>query len=171
MTTQDMIRAEALRQGVPTELAIAVARRESNFDQAARGAAGEVGMFQLMPGTAVEMRVNPYDLAANIRGGVGYLAKQYRVFGNWTQALQAYNGGARHVIERTVSSGAQAYARALAPFAVVPPPNLPGFEPRIDSNVWLASWPAFTLPSETANAETIPAPLLIAGAVVLALAL
>ena len=171
MTVQDMIRAEALRQGVPTELAIAVARRESNFRQTARGAAGEVGVFQLMPGTAVEMRVNPYDLAANIRGGVGYLAKQYSVFGNWTQALQAYNGGARHVIERTVSPAAQNYARAIAPYAVVPSPNLPGFEPLIDSSTLWAAWtPDFELPSSL-DVGGVPAPVVIAAAVVLALAL
>ena len=172
MTTQDMIRAEAWRQGVPTELAIAVARRESNFDQAARGAAGEVGVFQLMPLTAAELRVNPYNLAQNIQGGVSYLAENFQRFGNWTQALEAYNGGPGNVMRGTVSAAARNYARMVAPYAVVQSPNLPGFSPLIDtSNDIFAAWsPDFELPSSL-DVGGVPAPVVIAAAVVLALAL
>jgi len=89
----DLIRSEAIRQGVPADLALAVARRESSLNQSARGAAGEVGVFQLMPGTAGDLGVNPYDLGQNISGGVRYLREQFTRFGDWATALAAYNAG------------------------------------------------------------------------------
>src|SRR4051794_987078 len=98
MTVQDQITAEALRQGISPELALAVARRESGFNQGARGTSGEVGVFQLMPATAAGLRVDPYDLGDNIRGGVSYLRQLLTTYGGNTEtALQAYNGGPGNV--------------------------------------------------------------------------
>lgn len=93
MSVVDLIAGEAMAQGVPPDLALAVARRESGYNQGARGAAGEVGVFQLMPGTAGDLGVNPYDLSDNIRGGVSYLRQQFDRFGDWATALAAYNAG------------------------------------------------------------------------------
>lgn len=93
MSVVDLIYGEAVAQGVPPELALAVARRESEYNQDARGAAGEVGVFQLMPGTAGDLGVNPYHLGDNIRGGVRYLRQQFDRFGDWATALAAYNAG------------------------------------------------------------------------------
>ncbi len=102
MTVQGMIAESARRYGVPAEIAIAVAQRETNFNQEAIGAAGEVGLFQLMPGTAGDLGVNPHDIYQNIDGGVRYLREQYDRFGNWQQALQAYNAGPGNVMRGTV---------------------------------------------------------------------
>lgn len=93
MSVVALISGEAIAQGVPPELALAVARRESGYNQSARGAAGEVGVFQLMPGTAGDLGVNPYDLSENIHGGVSYLRQQFDRFGDWATALAAYNAG------------------------------------------------------------------------------
>ena len=40
---------------VPAELALAIARRESEFDADVRQRAGRQGLMQLMPGTAAEV--------------------------------------------------------------------------------------------------------------------
>lgn len=90
---QDKIRAAAIAQGVPPDLALSVASRESGFSQSALGAAGEVGIFQLMPATAAGLGVNPYDEDGNIRGGIAYLRQMYDQFGDWSTALSAYNCG------------------------------------------------------------------------------
>ncbi len=90
---QDQIRDTALRYGVDPAIALAVAQKESGFNQGARGSAGEVGIFQLMPATARGLSVDPYDQTQNIEGGVSYLAQLYRQFGDWTRALAGYNGG------------------------------------------------------------------------------
>jgi len=116
-TTPDLISAAASKYGVPSSLALAVAQRESGLNQAAKGTSGELGVFQLMPGTAAQLGVDPSNLDQNIDGGVRYLSQMYREFGDWHTALEAYNGGPGNVSRGTVSSAAQAYADALYPSA------------------------------------------------------
>jgi soluble lytic murein transglycosylase-like protein len=114
-TTTDLISATAARYGVPSSLALAVAQRESGLNQAARGTSGEIGVYQLMPGTAKQLGVDPSDLSQNIDGGIRYLSQMYSQFGDWHTALEAYNGGPGNVARGTVSSAAQSYADALYP--------------------------------------------------------
>lgn len=94
MNVQDLITAAAARYRVDPVLALAVARRESGFNQAAVSAKGAIGVFQLMPGTAADLRVNPFNLIENVDGGVRYLSQMLRQFGGDTgKALAAYNWG------------------------------------------------------------------------------
>jgi len=112
-TVQDQITAAAPGYGVPSALALAVAQRESGFNQSARGSKGEVGVFQLMPATAAGLGVDPTDLGQNIAGGLSYLGSLYRQFGDWNLALEAYNGGPGNVQRGTVSPAAENYASAV----------------------------------------------------------
>ena len=96
--TQQQIVDAALARGVDPAIALAVAQRESNFNQGAIGSSGEVGIFQLMPATAAGLGINPYDLSSNIQGGINYLEQQYVRFGNWNDALAAYNWGPANVM-------------------------------------------------------------------------
>ena len=107
------IQAAAPSYGVPPALALAVATKESGLNQAAVGSAGEIGVFQLMPGTAAQLGVNPSDLTANIDGGLTYLSQLYAQFGDWGTALEAYNGGPGNVTRGTVSSAAQSYSASV----------------------------------------------------------
>jgi len=80
---------------------VAQCQIESAGDPRAVSPVGAQGLLQLMPATAREMGVeNPFDPAQNLRGGIGYLKRQYdalaevpvhldRLF--WSFA--AYNGG------------------------------------------------------------------------------
>jgi hypothetical protein len=108
-----LIQSLAPSYGVPPSLALAVATKESNLNQGAIGSSGEIGVFQLMPATAAGLGVDPSNLEANIQGGLTYLQSLFQQFGNWTQALQAYNGGPSHVVNGTVSSAAQGYATSV----------------------------------------------------------
>lgn len=120
---EQQIRAAAAAYGVPPELAVAVARVESGLNQNARGSSGEVGVFQLMPGTAADLGVNPYDLESNITGGVRYLAQQLARFGVPSVALAAYNAGPGRVASGSVPASTAAYvARVLA---LLPAENAP----------------------------------------------
>ena len=86
--------AEAQRQGLDPALAIEVARRESGMNpNAPDGAAGEIGMFQLMPATAAGLGVNPRDPQQNIVGGVSLLRQLVGKYGDPAKALAAYNWG------------------------------------------------------------------------------
>jgi soluble lytic murein transglycosylase-like protein len=87
-----LLDAAADRYGIPRIYARAVAAQESGGDQSARGTSGELGVMQLMPATARELGVDASDLQQNIDGGVRYLAKMLRLYGERV-GLAAYNGG------------------------------------------------------------------------------
>ena len=46
-----------------------------------------------MPATAAGLNVNPNDPTQNIQGGLTYLQQLYNQFGDWNEALEAYNEG------------------------------------------------------------------------------
>ena len=124
----DLISSNAVRFNVPPALALAVAQKESGLDQAARGSAGEIGVFQLQPGTAADLGVDPNSLSGNIEGGVRYLSNLFGQFGDWQTALEAYNGGPGNVARGTVSSAAQSYAQSILLSAGLDSAAAPGFQ-------------------------------------------
>ena len=93
-------KAAARRHGVPEELFLRLVRQESGWNPRAVSHKGAIGLAQLMPGTARDLRVDPHDPRQNLEGGARYLMEQYRRFGSWRLALAAYNAGpeavARH---------------------------------------------------------------------------
>ena len=95
---RNVIVGEANSQGVPPEIALAVATQESGMchwgpsGNVLRGKAGEYGVMQLMPQTAATLGVDPTDVNDNIHGGVKYLSQLYDRYGDWTLAVQHYNG-------------------------------------------------------------------------------
>lgn len=86
-------RATAQRQGVRPELVGAVMHQESRGNQNAVSPKGARGRMQLMPTTAAELGVDPDDEFQNIEGGVRYLGRQIKDFGDETKGLAAYNAG------------------------------------------------------------------------------
>ena len=102
------IREAAARHGLPSELVRALIFRESRFDPAARGRAGEIGLMQVLPsGAAAEwarVRKCPapsarelYAVRTNLEVGCFYLAKGMRRWrgykGQTALALCQYNAG------------------------------------------------------------------------------
>ena len=110
---QSLITSVANQFGVPPSIALAVAQKESGFNQAAVGSSGEIGVMQLMPATAAGLGVDPSDLTQNVTGGVSLLASLYQQYGNWTQALEAYNAGPTAVNQGTVPSSSVSYASSI----------------------------------------------------------
>lgn len=78
-------------------LVAAVFTTESNFDNSAVSGVGAVGIAQLMPETAAQLNVNPYDRRENIYGGVKYLGQMVDRYRTWDKpfvyAEAAYNAG------------------------------------------------------------------------------
>ena len=66
---------------------------ESRYCVDARSPKGALGLGQLLPGTAAELRVDPLDPDQNLLGSARYLRRQYDTFGSWELALAAYNAG------------------------------------------------------------------------------
>ncbi|WP_375261330.1 lytic transglycosylase domain-containing protein [Palleronia sp.] len=95
----DVARMAARKHGIPEALFLNLVQRESAWDPAVVSHKGAIGLAQLMPDTARQMGVDPYDPTQNLEGGARYLAIQYRAFKDWRLALAAYNAGPGAVIE------------------------------------------------------------------------
>ncbi|MFD0858987.1 transglycosylase SLT domain-containing protein [Roseovarius aquimarinus] len=89
---------------VPMEMALSIARRESEFDHRVASSAGALGLMQVLPGTASDVARDlgiSYDRAAvlddwryNARLGATYLAQMSERFGgNVVMISAAYNAG------------------------------------------------------------------------------
>jgi hypothetical protein len=94
-----LVQAEATRQGVPPDLADAVATIETGYTENATGSSGEIGLMQIMPTTAWMLgfhgnSTDLYDAATNIHWGVTYLARALAASnGNLCRALMKYRAG------------------------------------------------------------------------------
>ena len=124
MSEKNVFRREAAKQAkrynVDPELYIRLIERESGFDPNARGAAGELGLAQIMPKTAldpgfgttpIEDRSDPME---SLRFGAEHLANMTKHYdGDVATALMAYNGGSGNVANGTISKDAQKYATEL----------------------------------------------------------
>jgi LysM repeat protein len=96
---QQAIHSAASQHGVSKNLIKAVITIESCFKSKARGAAGEKGLMQLMPGTARRFNVRDgYNVWQNVNGGARYLGLLLQRYdGNTRRAVAAYNAGEGNV--------------------------------------------------------------------------
>lgn len=81
------------QHGVPPALLAAVGWVESRYQPDAVSSAGAIGVMQIMPFVADELRVDPTDPAQAIDGAARLLRSHYDRFGSWDLALAAYNAG------------------------------------------------------------------------------
>lgn len=103
---RQVIVSAAVAGGVDPGIALAVASRESGICQwnmdgsVKRGGSGEYGVFQIMPSTGAKLGYTEAQLAdvnANIQCGIKLLAQLSAQYGNWMDALAAYNSGKPYV--------------------------------------------------------------------------
>ena len=118
MSEKNVFRREAAKQaerfGIDPELYVRLIERESGFDPNAKGAAGEIGLAQIMPDTALKPGygtdpiLDRSDPMESLRFGAQHLANLIQNYdGDVTLALQAYNGGGGNVARGTVSDDAK----------------------------------------------------------------
>ncbi|MFQ5345665.1 MAG: transglycosylase SLT domain-containing protein [Mariprofundus sp.] len=98
---------QALKQShAPLELQI-IPVVESSYNPYARSEVGATGLWQLMPGTATDLRIKSdnhidgrRDIATSTRGAARFLLKQHEHFGSWPLAFAAYHLGPNGVQRR-----------------------------------------------------------------------
>lgn len=106
---ESVIQKMAVRYRVEPALIKAVIKAESNFDPSAVSRKGAIGLMQLMPGTAADMKVSdPYNPHQNIEGGTRYLRYLTGLFDSDLKlVVAAYNAGENAVIK---------YGRSIPPY-------------------------------------------------------
>lgn len=97
----------ANKYGIPTDLFRKVIQQESGWNPGAVSSKGAIGLGQIMPGTASDLKIDPRDPAQNLDGAARYLSQQYQQFGTWPLALAGYNAGPGNV---------QKYGNKIPPF-------------------------------------------------------
>jgi soluble lytic murein transglycosylase-like protein len=92
--------AAAETSGLSPTLLAALVSQESGWNPQARSPKGAVGLTQLMPATARQLRVNPANPSENLAGGARYLRFLYDRFdGDLEKTLAAYNAGPGRVAQ------------------------------------------------------------------------
>jgi len=132
LATYKMIMARhAKSHGVPYELVKAVVWHESKYKARAIGSSGERGLMQIMPATArgLGYRGNVeglHDPEVNIKLGVKYLAKAYRMAdGDLCQTVLRYNAG---LGAKQMTTNAAKYCAKVKKYLGIPEPipmNMP----------------------------------------------
>ncbi len=99
--------------GVPANIFSALISQESSWNPFAMSTTSQgqhaFGLTQLMPATAAQVGADGYisDPISNMQGGATYLSSLYSKYGNWSDALAAYNAGTPS------STAGQAYAASV----------------------------------------------------------
>lgn len=146
-----ILQAASRRTGIPFNVLAAKIRQESNFRPDARGAAGEIGISQIMPATAARpgYGMAPISLEAlrdpaqAIPWGAEYLAARARAAGvrDWNRPDQAARGLAAY---NGAGPMARAYGRQVAQMAgmVVPPepPQTDAGDSPVPDQHWTDAW-------------------------------
>ena len=71
--------------------------RDDIISGATRSPVGALGIAQFMPATAKDLGINPLEPNQAIPAAGIYLSKLFARFGNWSEALAAYNWGMGNV--------------------------------------------------------------------------
>ena len=88
------VRYQANKQKVPEAIALAVIHVESRGNVKANSPVGAKGLFQIMDGTAGDLRIDNRNPAQNIEGCIRYLRQlNDRYHGDWEKTFAAYNWG------------------------------------------------------------------------------
>lgn len=104
---QDAANAAADTYGIPRAIFNSLVNVESAWNAYTISPKGAIGLTQLEPGTASDLGVDPWNPVDNLNGGAAYLSQQFKQFGNWPQALAAYNAGPNNL------PAGQAYANQV----------------------------------------------------------
>ncbi len=118
-----ILKRYAQENGLPADLVMALAWKESSWRVGAVSGAGAVGVMQLMPSTVtfvsrdlmgLSSNLDPRNGTANIRMGTRFFAHLVKVYdGSYRRALIAYNQGITALRTRGSYPGAERFADSV----------------------------------------------------------
>lgn len=121
------IDSAAAQYGVPASILYNQINAESGFNPMAVSPTGAEGIAQFEPSTAKSFGLtNPFDPTASIYAAAQYDAQNYQRFGNWYDALLAYNQGPGATAAGIQNPQAVAYADKILQNAAPMAPYVPG---------------------------------------------
>lgn len=119
-----ILQTASASSGVPVNILDALAFQESSYNPNAVSSAGAQGLLQLMPATGKSLGVtNPLDPQQNANAGAQYLQSLYQQYGNWNDALVAYNEGPGNFASQGAFPSSSAYAASILSNAGVSDPS------------------------------------------------
>lgn len=103
------IAAAEARHGLPPTLLERLLYQECRYRQdiisgATKSPAGALGIAQFMPATAKEFGIDPLNPDQAINAAGKYVRQLFNKFGNWTEALAAYNWGQGNVSRKGLAN-------------------------------------------------------------------
>ena len=110
---QSLARSAARRHGIDPGVFVRQIQQESGGDPRAVSPAGARGIAQIMPATARGWGVNPDDPRAALNAAARNMAGYVRQFGNYSDALRAYNAGPGNVRASRGFAETNAYVRSI----------------------------------------------------------
>lgn len=101
------IRNAEIQYSLPENMLARLLYQESHYrpeiiNGTKKSSAGALGIAQFMPATAKEMGIDPLDPNQAIPAAAKYLKGLYNRFGNWQEALAAYNWGQGNVSRKGI---------------------------------------------------------------------
>ena len=118
-----ILKRSAQEGGLPADLVMALAWKESSWRVGAVSRAGAVGVMQLMPSTVtfvsrdlmgLKSNLDPRNGTANIRMGTRFFAHLVKIYdGSYRRALIAYNQGVTALRTRGSYPGAERFADSV----------------------------------------------------------
>ncbi|MEE8311712.1 MAG: lytic transglycosylase domain-containing protein [Candidatus Binatia bacterium] len=107
----------ASRYRIDPNLIRAVISVESSGNPRAISNKGARGLMQVMPATGRDLGVHDaallFDVSANVTAGTRYLRYTYDRFGNWPQAIGAYNAGPASIARGRIPTETRHYVRRV----------------------------------------------------------
>jgi len=85
------------KYNVDPALVLAIINAESEFEHPSISRKGAIGLMQLMPQTADQLGIDPFDIEENIKGGIKHLSFLLSNFDSVELAVAAYNAGSANV--------------------------------------------------------------------------
>lgn len=121
---QTVLQNASANSGVPYPILQSLAYQESSYNPSAVSSEGAQGLLQVMPATGTSLGLtNPFDAQQNANAGASYLASLYKQYGNWNDALVAYNQGPGALASQGPFQSSQNYASTILSNAGVSQPS------------------------------------------------